>query len=616
MFRMLKRIFLGEALDSARQAHETLQKRMALAIFASDALSSVAYATEEILLILVLAGSVALHYSIPIALAIGVLLAIVAVSYVQTVLAYPNGGGAYIVSRENLGLTSGLVAAAALLIDYVLTVAVSISAGVSAVISAYPGLLHYRVDLAAVFLILITLGNLRGVKESGTIFAIPSYIFIGSLTAMLATGIVRFYFLHQPLPVVTHGISPEVLGEGIETVGIFLVLRAFASGCTALTGIEAISNGVPVFKPPASRNAAITMIWMATILVSLFWGITWFAQLFHIVPSSNETVVSQIARGIFGSGPLYYLVQYSTAIILVLAANTSFNGFPRLSSILSRDGFLPRQLTALGDRLVYSNGIIILGVASWILIWLFHANPHHLIPLYAVGVFISFTLSQAGMVRHHLHDRATGHWWISAVINGLGAVSTGVVSVVIVSTKFTHGAWIVLVLIPVMVLGFLKVRDYYKTVEKELSIEELGNEYPIDSQIKHTVVIPISQMNKGTIISLMYARSISPHIKAVYVEVDPEKTKALKQDWTLYAPDISLVVIPSPTRAIVNVFLEYLDQIEWQREDDIVTVVLPEFVTRYWWQQLFHNQTALRIRTALLFKRGIVVTSVRIHLDK
>ena len=613
MFKAMKRLLLGNPLETHRQAHEKLPKKQALAVFASDALSSTAYATEEILLILVLAGTTALSYSLPISLSIGVLLAIVAISYVQTVLAYPSGGGAYIVARQNLGLHPGLVAAAALLIDYVLTVSVSISAGVSAIVSAFPSMGPHRGLLATVFVLLMILGNLRGVRESGTLFSIPAYVFIFSLGAMLVTGLVRLFVLHQPLTAMP---PPGVISQPGEMIGMFLILRAFSAGCTALTGIEAISNGVPVFKAPASRNAAITLVWMASILVTLFLGITWFAQHFQIMPRFEETVVSQVARLVFGGGPFYYLVQISTMVILVLAANTSFNDFPRLSSILSHDGFLPRQLTALGDRLVYSNGIVILGLTSWVLIWIFDANPHGLIPLYALGVFLSFTLSQAGMVKHDFFHRASSYWWGSAIINGIGAVTTGAVFLIIVATKFTHGAWIVLLLIPVFVLGFLKIKRYYDTVSEELSIEHLSNEYAIDSQIKHQVVIPVSQMNRGTITSVLYARSISHDIQAVYVEVDADKTQSMKEEWALYAPDIPLVILPSPTRAVVQVVLDYLDKVEREHDDDVVTVILPEFVTRRWWQQFFHNQTALRLRTALLFKRGVVVTSIRIHLDE
>lgn len=611
MFRLIKRIVLGSPLETHRQSEERLSKKHALAVFSSDALSSVAYATEEILLILILAGTIAIPYSVPIALCIGALLIIVVMSYIQTVLAYPGGGGSYIVARENLGLHAGLVAAGSLLIDYVLTVAVSISAGVSAIVSAFPELGDHRVLLATIFILIMIFGNLRGVKESGTIFSIPAYVFILSLGSMLVVGGIRIFVLHQPVAVSQTGAMPP-LTEGLT---LFLILRAFSAGCTALTGIEAISNGVPVFKKPESKNAAITMAWMGALLVSLFIGVTWFAQYLHVIPRYEETVVSRIARAVFNVGVPYYIVQISTMVILILAANTSFNDFPRLSSILSRDGFLPRQLTAMGDRLVYSNGIMILGLAAWVIILLFNANPHGMIPMYALGVFISFTLSQMGMVRHDIRHRPHRYWWVSAVINTVGALATGIVLCIIISTKFTHGAWAVLFFIPIQVIFFLKIRKYYRKISEELSIENLSNEYAIDSQIKHTVVVPVSQMNRGTITSLIYARSISHDIRAIYVEVDASKTPAIKAEWSLYAPDIPLVVLPSPTRSVVQIIIDYIDQIERARDDDIVTVILPEFMTKKWWQQFFHNQTALRLRTALLFKRGIVVTSIRIHLE-
>ncbi len=611
MFKIIKRIVLGSPLETHRQSEERLSKKQALAVFSSDALSSVAYATEEILMILVLAGTAAISHAVPIALCIGALLIIVVMSYIQTVLAYPSGGGSYIVARENLGLHAGLVAAGALLIDYVLTVAVSVSAGVSAIVSAFPTLGEHRVLLATVFILMMTMGNLRGVKESGSMFSIPAYVFIFSLGSMLLVGLYRLFVLHQPISVPQTGI----LEPATEGLGLFLILRAFSAGCTALTGIEAISNGVPIFKKPESRNAAITLVWMGLLLVFLFIGVTWFARYLHVIPRYEETVVSQIARAVFHVGVPYYVVQFSTTIILVLAANTSFNDFPRLSSILSRDSFLPRQLTAMGDRLVYSNGIMILGFTAWLLIVFFDANPHGMIPMYALGVFISFTLSQMGMVRHDIRHRAHRTWWISAIINTVGALATGIVLCIIISTKFTHGAWAVLLFIPLQVIFFLKIRKYYRKISEELSIENLSNEYAIDSQIKHTVVIPVSQMNRGTITSLIYARSISHDIRAIYVEVDASKTEAIQAEWALYAPDIPLIILPSPTRSVVQIIIDYIDQIERARDDDIVTVILPEFMTKKWWQQFFHNQTALRLRTALLFKRGIVVTSIRIHLD-
>ncbi len=603
---LLKRWLLGAPMLRAQARHERLSKTTALAVFSSDALSSVAYATEEILLILVIAGAAAAHLAVPISVAIAGLLAVVAISYQQTIHAYPSGGGSYIVARANLGVGAGLVAAAALMIDYVLTVSVSVAAGVAAITSAIPALLGHRVGLAVVCVAAIAVANLRGVRESGRVFAVPTYLFIATFVLLIGAGLTR----------VARGEITPLAGlpaEGTTALTWFLVLRAFASGCTALTGVEAISNGVPAFKAPESRNAAITMGWMAGILAVLFLGITVLAGAFRVAPAEDETVVSQLARAVFGPGPLYYLVQAATALILILAANTSFADFPRLSSLLARDGYAPRQLATRGDRLVFSNGILILALLASLLIVLFRGQTHALIPLYAVGVFVSFTLSQAGMARHWLLDRGSGWRWRLAV-NGVGAVVTGVVTAVIAVTKFTHGAWLVVLLIPLIVLGFRAVRQHYDAVAAALSldrVEPVANQPPLSN----TVLVPVGDLHRGVLEALRFAQSLSPGAKGVYVEIDPERTRRLEERWANLGLGIPLVVLPSHYRSLLGPFLDYVDAVQRQDPKAMVTIVIPEFVPKRWWHHLLHNQTALLIKGALLFRRRVVVVDVPFHLD-
>ena len=599
---LLKRWIVGRPMPLAQARHERLSKTVALAVFSSDALSSVAYATEEILLVLVLAGAAAAHLSVPLALAITGLLLIVVVSYQQTIHAYPSGGGSYIVARANLGPTPGLIAAAALLIDYVLTVSVSVAAGVAALTSAFPSLHEHRIAFGVSFIALIAFANLRGVRESGRVFAVPTYLFVGTFAFMVGTGLWRWMQGDLvPLP-------PRVMAETVPLTG-FLVLRAFSSGCTALTGVEAISNGVPAFKPSESRNAAITMGWMAGILGVLFLGITVLAWALGVTPSEEETVVSQIARALFGRDVFYYLVQGVTMLILVLAANTSFADFPRLASLLSRDRYAPRQLTTQGDRLVFSNGIVMLGGLAALLIVLFRGETHALIPLYAVGVFISFTLSQTGMVRHWLVERGPGWRWRLA-INGVGAAVTSVVTVVIAATKFSHGAWIVVLLIPVMVTAFRVVNRHYEALAAELSLEHLADEPPVTN----TVLVLVGDLHMGVVRALRFAQSLTPNPKAVYVEIDPSRTLKLEERWAKGGSGVPLVVLASPYRSVLGPLFEYLGRIKAQEPHGVITIVIPEFVPRHWWQHVLHNQTALLVKGALLFRQGIVVVDVPFHL--
>ena len=600
----LKRLVVGAPMPLAQARHERLSKTVALAVFSSDAMSSVAYATEEILLILVLAGTAAAHLTVPIALAIAGLLVVVSVSYQQTIHAYPSGGGSYIVARANLGPTAGLVAAGALLIDYVLTVSVSVAAGVAALTSAVPWLLTHRVLLGVVFTAAIAYANLRGVRESGRVFAVPTYLFIVTFSVLVGTGLFRW--LTGTLPAAA-AASETVAAT--QTLTWFLVLRAFASGCTALTGVEAISNGVPAFKHPEARNAAITMGWMAVVLGTLFIGVSVLASALAITPLADETVVSQVARRLFGDGFFYFLIQGSTTLILVLAANTSFADFPRLNSLLARDRYAPRQFRTLGDRLVFSNGILILAGLAAALIVVFGGDTHALIPLYAVGVFISFTLSQAGMVRHWLTDGGAGWRWRLGV-NGVGALVTGAVTVVIAVTKFTHGAWIVVLLIPLLVLGFRAIYRHYDTVAHELSLVHLVEEPPVNN----TVLVLVGDLHMGVVKALRYAQSLSPSPKAVYVELDPSVTARLEERWSKGGCGVPMVVLASPYRSMLRPLLDYIGRIRERDANSVVTIVIPEFVPRRWWQHLLHNQTALLVKGALLFRRGVVVVDVPFHL--
>ena len=593
-------MLVGPPMALAQAKHERLRKRIALAVFSSDALSSVAYATEEILLVLALAGAAAVTLSLPIALAITTLLAIVTISYQQTIHAYPSGGGSYIVARDNLGDVSGLVAAAALLVDYVLTVSVSIAAGVAALTSAVPSLAEHKVAVGVGCVAAIAFANIRGVRESGRVFALPTYGFIVAFGALLAGGAYRW--LTGTLPP-----APAAVPPAVETLSWFLVLRAFAAGCTAMTGTEAISNGIPAFRPPESRNAAVTLGFMALVLGVFFIGITLLAGALGVVSSENETVVSQIARRIFGTGLLYYLVQATTALILILAANTSFADFPRLSSLLARDQFLPRQFANLGERLVFSNGILLLAGIAALLLVVFGGETHALIPLYAVGVFISFTLSQSGMVWHWLRLRTPG-WPHRMVINGVGALATAAVTIVIAVTKFVHGAWIVVLVIPLLVATFMAMRRHYRDVAGQLSLDGWGGPAPME----HTVLVLVGDVHRGVVRAVQYARTLAPEasVRAVFVETDPARTARVEEKWGKWGQGVPLVVLSSPYRSLVRPFLDYVDALRAHGPEDIVTIVIPEFIPARWWQQVLHNQTALLLKGALLFRRNIVVTDV------
>lgn len=552
-----------------------------------------------------LAGTGALGLSVPISVAIIGLLFIVVFSYRQTIHAYPNGGGAYLVARENLGELPGLTAGGAVLIDYVLTVAVSVAAGVAAFTSAFPNLYEYKIWLCLGFIGFLVIMNLRGIRESASVFATPTYLFLFGVLTMLLFGTYKLF-----TGTFTHVDPPQLATQ--HPLTMFLILRAFSSGCTAMTGIETVANGVPVFRHPESRNAAVTLIVMAVILASMFFGITFLSHYHGIAPLHDETALSQLARSIYGTTPAYYFVQFTTMAILILAANGSFTGFPRLASLLAKDRYLPRQLASLGDRLVFSNGIVALGILSGLMIVIFNANTHALIPLYALGVFLSFTLSQYGMLRRFIKEKEK-RWIQHAVISGIGGTLTAVVTMIFAVTKFTHGAWVITILIPIFITMFLRIKGHYISVGKQLSL--VGADPVVYAgNIRHTVLLPISGVHKGVVEALKYAQSIATDVRAVYVEIDQATTERLQEEWQKWGRGIPLVVLKSPYRSIMSPFLKYVDEVEEQQHDDMITIIIPEFVTAKWWQQLLHNQTALLIRAALVFKRGKVVTSVRYHL--
>ena len=603
----IKRFAVGEPIPSHLAHHERLSRVTGLAVLSSDPLSSVAYATEEILRVLILVNVSALAFASPIAAVIASILALVVFSYRQTVHAYPSGGGAYIVARENLGELPSLVAASALLIDYILTVAVSIAAGVAALTSAFPAWIDHRVAIALTFLVILTIGNLRGIRESGQIFSAPTYFFIVSVLGLIAIGLWRS---------VTGAITSVEPIEPMSSTGhpftLFLLLRAFSNGCTAMTGVEAVSNGVPAFKPPEARNAAATMVIMAVLSIAMFMGITLLAQAYGVIPSEQETVISQLARGVFGGrGIPYYMVQAATMLILVLAANTAYADFPRLASILARDRYLPRQFMNQGDRLAFSNGILGLSALAAVLLIVFRGDTHALIPLYMIGVFVSFTLSQGGMVVHWRTLRGAG-WRTSAVINGAGAFVTGVVLVVVAMTKAHEGAWIIMLVIPIQVVLFRVTRAHYNEVAAQLTLTD----WAPDVRHENRVIVPISGVQRAVVGALDYARTLSPDVRAVYIDVDPAFTGEIQKQWDKWGRGVPLVVLPSPFRSLMEPLLEYIEQLDHDHPDDYVTVVLPEFVPARWWHHLFHNQRALLIKAALLFKPHTIVTSVPFHLAR
>ena len=604
----VKRLIVGAPIPSRLAHHERFSKITGLAVLSSDALSSVAYATEEILRVLAVGGLAAMSLVTPIGAVIAAVMVVVVFSYRQTIHAYPSGGGAYIVSKDNLGRAPSLVAAASLLIDYVLTVSVSIAAGVAAITSAFPQWEPHAVALCLGFVLMLMFGNLRGIRESGQLFAGPTYFFIGGILVMIAVGTTRYFAgTLQPSTAPAHPLA-----EGPTLLPLFVLLTAFSNGCTALTGVEAVSNGVPAFRPPESRNAAATLVAMAALAITMFLGITLLAHAYAIVPNDAETVVSQVARATFGGrGWPYYAIQAATMAILVLAANTAYADFPRLASIMARDRFLPRQFMNQGDRLAFSNGILILSVLASVLLVVFEGDTHALIPLYMIGVFVSFTLSQAGMVIHWRRLREAG-WRASATINGFGAIVTGIVLVIVAVTKAAEGAWIIIIMIPVLVGIFEMTRRHYDHVAAELTLRG-WRPAPVG---RHVVIVPIGGLQRAVVKALRYARTLSTDVRAIYVELDPTATDALRRQWQEWGQGVHLIVLDSPYRSLMEPLLDYIEALQESEPAAYVTVILPEFVPRRLWQHLLHNQHALLIKGALLFKPNVVVTSVPYHLGR
>lgn len=618
---------IGRPLETADAPNETIGKFIGLAVFASDALSSTAYATQEILFILAGAGTLAFGYAFPISIVIVGLLAIVTLSYEQIIRAYENGGGAYIVARDNLGELPAQVAGASLLTDYILTVAVSISSGVAQITSAFPALYEHRVELAVGIVLFMMVVNLRGVRESGTAFAIPSYFFLVTMFLTVGVGLIRY--VTGTLGQVIDPPPLEMVHTG-QAVSLFLILHAFSSGTTALTGVEAISNGITAFREPRSRNAGITLIWMSAILGTLFLGITFLSGAIGAIPSETETVISQLARtALGGRNVLYLTVIGATMIILAMAANTSYAGFPRLSALLALDGFLPRQMAFRGSRLVYSYGIAALAIIASLLIVIFGASVTGLIPLYAIGVFMSFTLSQAGMARRwwkvgrlatgeHVTERgSTLHhepgWQLKMSINGFGALCTTIVTLVFAVTKFRDGAWVVLILIPVLVLALSAIHRHYRNLAARLSLDQFAEPPRIS---RHRVIMPLSGVHQGTLAALRYAQALSDDVTAVHVCLDPSDADKIQQKWDTWGRGVRLVILDSPYRLLIEPLLRYIEDLAKKRQpNEIITIVVPQFVPKHWWHNVLHAQTATWLRLALLFKPGVVVTDVPYQVE-
>lgn len=604
----LRRVLIGSPLKSSHSQHELIPKWKALAVLSSDALSSVAYATEEIVIPLALAAATipfATHWLLPIAGAIVFLMFIVAMSYRETIQAYPNGGGAYVVVKENLGERAGLVAGAALMIDYVLTVAVSVSAGVENLISAFPQMASVQVFTGIwIILVLMTL-SLRGIGESSTVFAIPTYFFIFSMFLLIVNG-----FMHNP----HQDINPiaDVFSTNYPEIGAILLLRAFSSGCAALTGIEAVSDGIPLFKHPQSENAKKTLLFMVLILAGLFFGVSYLVYAHNLNHKEGLTLISQLSSLIFGNGLMFYMVQVGVALILFLAASTAYADFPRLSSFLARDRYAPRQLSSIGDRLVFSNGIIGLSFMAILLVIFFGGRTHYLIPLYSVGVFLSFTLSQSGMIIRHLKLKQKG-WKFSVVMNSIGAFSTAIVLVVVAIFKFEHGAWMVIIVIPIMVYAFHRIHYHYVMFAREIS--QSHYDMPTCEKVTdHVVVIPISGLHRGVMNAIRYGMSISNDLRVCFVKTDEESATRMIDSWNDKFPNLKLHILDSPYRSISGPILDFIDMATKEHPTEFITVIFPEFVTAHWHHQLLHNQTAWLIKLSLIYKKNVIVTSVKYHL--
>ncbi|MCU6791494.1 APC family permease [Paenibacillus sp. WQ 127069] len=605
MVSRVKRLFIGRPMKSEELGEEKLSKLKALAVLSSDALSSVAYGTEQILLVLMTVGVAALWYSIPISVAVLGLLTILILSYRQTIFNYPAGGGAYIVAKDNLGLSTGLMAGGSLLVDYILTVAVSSSAGTDAITSAFPSLHDHRVLISLIMITFLTVLNLRGISESASVLALPVYLFVCSVFILIVCGIYNY---------ITGGVSaPQpVSGMTMSGVGLFLLLKAFSSGCSALTGVEAVSNAIPNFKKPAEKNAASTLVMMGVILGSMFIGISLLAYWYGIQPTEKETVVSQIAASTFGRGTIYYIIQGVTALILFLAANTAYSAFPLLAFMLAKDKFMPHMFMVRGDRLGFSNGIIILGVLSALLVIVFHGNTENLIPLYAVGVFIPFTLSQLGMMVKWIKLKPNG-WGLKLIINSIGMLTTLVITFIFIITKFSQ-VWMVFIFLPVVMFIFYSIHKHYLNTADELRIQ-IDIDKPV---IKgSTIVIPVAGITRVVLNTISYAKSLTDNVVAVYVGFDDEDIQKMEAKWEEWNPGVRLIVLRSRYRSIMKPLIRFIETVEWKTADtDHITVLIPQFITKYWWQNILHNQTSLLIRAYLFQQKDIVIATVPFHLNR
>lgn len=613
LIRIARRLIIGKPLHNKEMLHERLPKWKALSIFSSDALSSVAYGPEQALMILVATqGIVAYGYLSPVIVAVSILLLIVALSYVQVSKANPDGGGAYAIAKKNIGELPALVAAAAVFADYVLTAAVSVAAGTAAIVSAFPELSGREVgiDLMVLFFILM-LVNLRGIQESSSVFVYPTYAFLFGMVVLITSGVYQaFTHVDTFIPAASLNRQP------LDMAMLYIVLRAFANGCSSMTGVEAIADSVPLFKKPEAHNASITTYWMAGILIAMLGGVTFMMMHFHVMPSLEVTALSQLAEHIFGRTFLYYYIQFTTMVVLYLAANTAYNGLPILLSIVARDGYLPRYLNSRGERLTFSNGIILITVAAALLIIIYGGNIEHLISLYAIGVFISFTIAQFSMVIHWRREKGSG-WLMRAIVNGIGACATGLVVIIITLTKFTHGAWVVLVFIPVMVLIFKKVREHYDNMAEQLHLPMEEKLEDTDVVVRNYIIVPISSPTRVVLESLKFAKTLSADIIALHIATDDESAKRVQSKWDEWNPGIDLEIVHSHYRLTIQPLLNYVENLQKNKnKQDYITVVIPEFETKKWWHRLLHNQTGWLLHATLVLKKNVSVITIPYHLNK
>lgn len=605
MVSKVKRVLIGRPMKSSEIEGEKLSKLKALAVLSSDALSSVAYGTEQILIVLMSAGFAAVWYSIPISVAVLGLLLILILSYRQTIYSYPAGGGAYVVAKDNLGVSTGLLAGGSLLVDYILTVAVSSSAGTDAITSAFPSLHDHRVLIALIMILFLTLMNLRGVTESASVLAIPIYLFVAAIFVLIISGVIK-YFMGG-----AHAAIPE-LGSAVSNISLFLLLKAFSSGCSALTGVEAVSNAIPNFKQPSEKNAAATLVMMGVILGCMFMGISLLAYWYGITPSDKETVVSQIANSVFGRGTIYYIIQGITALILFLAANTAYAAFPLLAFMLAKDKFMPRMFMARGDRLGFSNGIIFLGVLSAVLVIAFHGNTENLIPLYAVGVFIPFTLSQLGMMIRWVKRKPAG-WVTKLIINTIGMLTTLTITMIFIVTKFSQ-VWMVFIFLPLVMFTFYKIHQHYENTACELRINMEDDKPEMKGS---TIIVPVAGVTRVVMHSLSYAKSLTDNVVAVYVGFDDEDIERMEKKWEEWNPGVRLIVLRSSYRSVIRPLIKFIETVEWKRhETDHVTILIPQFITKHWWQNILHNQTSLMIRAILYARKDVVIATVPYHFQR